>query len=154
MPDVHVDSMIFQYPFFLSFFFPLFIFFLLNFSCIFEVTLHLILSSRLTAFGSLICLVFSSSACFGFNTYLQCHSVENNQFVFGGDEFALFWLLWSVLVLLLFGLFYGLFLCTLWFFCSLVCSSWFSGVVFSWIQVLRLPATALASGYSLFGGKD
>lgn len=140
MPDVHVDSMIFQYPFFSSIHI-----FSLFFSCIFEVTLHLILSSRLTAFGSLIYLVFPSSACFGFNSYLQCYMQCGKQSVC----FRWWWICFVLnmkragfVVCCCLGCF-GLFLCTVWFFRSLVYSSWFPGVVFSWIQVL------LASRYSV-----
>lgn len=107
MPDVHVDSVIFQYPFFL---FVFIIYFLLFFPCIFAITLHLQIRSRSTAFLVLwfVCMFFPPSASVGFKTFPTTQSVKKKQtisLVFSGDEFALFWLWKCWCCLDCFGLF-------------------------------------------------
>lgn len=130
MPDVHVDSMIFQYPFFCSFFSLCFLVFLQSL-CVWQFVqgqLH---------FGSLICLVFSSWAWVGFKTLPTTEGVwkkaENNQSLFS-----------VVMNLLCFDYdkcwccldCFGLFLCTEWILFSGVKFLISRCVVFYRIQVL------------------
>lgn len=108
MPDVHVDSVIFQYPFFL---FVFIIYFLLFFSLHF--CNHFAFANLFKVnciLGSLICLyVFPPSASVGFKTFPTTQSVKKKKtpisLVFSGDEFALFWLWKCWCCLDCFGLF-------------------------------------------------
>lgn len=133
MPDVHVDSMIFQYSYFfcsflLLFFYKLFYLYFCShftFDSLFKVN---------CIFDSLICLFFFVSlSWFGISTnQLRCFLLKkkNPSLFFSGIEYALFWL-WQVLVL--FGLFW-LFLCTEW-------------VLFSGVKLLISRCVLFSSGF-------
>lgn len=78
MPDVHVDSVIFQYPFFL---FVFIIYFLLFFSLHFCNHFAFANSFKVNCIlGSLICLyVFPPSASVGFKTFPTTQSVKKKK---------------------------------------------------------------------------